>query len=441
MKIKTKIAKFAALSSRFILKKILRRDGAFYPGKLAMKIDNNILANVKDCLDKSSVLVTGTNGKTSVTALLANCMEAQSCNVASNRSGANLESGVVSALLDYKIANKDNIGIFEVDELWVKSVLSKLKSRYLIILNLFPDQVDRFGGIDTIQTSLIEALKLSPETTLIYNADDPNCQLIADACDNHCIAFGLNEKITTDAVDDKILCPQCQDVLNYSLRQYAQLGIYKCSKCGFNRANIDYEACEVKITANTLKFKLENTEYSSKNALTYVCYNLLAFILCAKNLGANIKNIKLAIATQKNNARLEHFLIDNIDVMINLAKNPAGFNQNIDFILKQIDCAESNKKFGIAFFVNAREGDGRDTHWLEDVNFYKLSGQKNINIYFGGEAKDKLKTALSKQNIYARCIENAKNFVDSCRGCSNLFIIANYTAVFVLRDELQKLVK
>lgn len=236
-----------------------------------------------------------------------------------------------------------------------------MKSKYLLLLNLFPDQADRFGDISNIQKSLLEALQNSPETVLIYNADDPNCQIIADECENNTIPFGVNEKISH--VDEKHTqkCPMCKFNLNYKLQQYAQLGIYRCPNCGFNRANVKYGASDISLNVDSLSFKIAGHTYTSKKAAEYVCYNLCGFVALVKELNCNNASIEKAINTQNTeNGRMQFFEIDGKHIMINLAKNPVGYNQNINFIVDRYNSATRLTNTAVAFFANMKEGDGRN---------------------------------------------------------------------------------
>lgn len=256
---------------------------------------------------------------------------------------------------------KKKFGVFEVDELWVEKTLPQLNSKFLLLLDLFPDQVDRYGSIGNIQKSLISALNNSPQTVLVYNADDPNCQVIADECKNNTIPFGVNEKISS--VDDKTetKCPLCGFKMTYKIHQYAQLGNYRCAKCGFNRANPKYAATNIILDSNHLQFSIKDQTFVSKKAAEYACYNFTGFVATANALGCHPESIAKTIKYQQaKTGRMEFFDIKDQKVMINLAKNPVGFNQNINFVHDRIAAGNSNNKTAVAFFVNAREGDGRD---------------------------------------------------------------------------------
>lgn len=131
-----------------------------------------LIADLAPKLEQGSVCVVGTNGKTTVTNLLADALELAGQRVVCNRTGANLDSGVATSLLH---AGPSDWGVFECDELWLAKILPQLQATYVVLLNLFRDQLDRVGEIDRIQDSIVGALEKSPDTVLVYNADDPLC--------------------------------------------------------------------------------------------------------------------------------------------------------------------------------------------------------------------------------------------------------------------------
>ena len=149
------------------LKHVFHRPAANFPGKVALYVDPDVIAHLATRLREGSVVVVGTNGKTTTTNLLADVIEASGKTVVCNRTGANLDSGVATSLLQSKGADW---GVFETDELWLARILPRLQATYVLLLNLFRDQLDRWGEIDRIQESIIGALRSSPNTTLVYNA-------------------------------------------------------------------------------------------------------------------------------------------------------------------------------------------------------------------------------------------------------------------------------
>lgn len=441
MSIKTKIAISAANASKFVLQKILNRPGAFYPGKIALQIDNNLISKLVEQFDMGTVLITGTNGKTSVTNMMADCMNYQGAEVAWNQTGANLASGIAAAMLDFTPKRrKPKIGVFEIDELWVEKVLPQTKSKFLLLLNLFEDQTDRFGSIDNIQKSLVNALNSSPETVLIYNCDDPNCQIVADDCNNNTIPFGVEDKISDKQEIKEHDCPLCSFKMRYSLHQYDRLGIYRCPNCGFNRAGPKHIARSISLTPNSLNFTVDNVNYTSKKAVEYALYNFCAFISLATELDCHTESIKKSIQFQQSaKGRMEFFKIEDKEIMLNLAKNPVGVNQNIDFILNKYHASERPSATSVAFFVNANEGDGKNTNWLNQVNFKALTEMEMLHVFYGGQAHEDLAIALMNANIIAHKVETAKEIFTSQPNAKKVFIVANYTALDVIRQELDSM--
>ena len=141
--------------ARWGLRSVLKRQGGVLPGRIAMKIDPELLSDLAGLVDRS-VVITGTNGKTTTSNLIADAVAASGATVVCNRAGNNMEPGVVGALLEARSGLKrtgggERVGVFECDELYTVRVLPKLKPTYFVLLNLFRDQLDRYGEIDHTQ--------------------------------------------------------------------------------------------------------------------------------------------------------------------------------------------------------------------------------------------------------------------------------------------------
>ena len=246
-------ARGISAASTWGLKHVFHRPAANFPGKVALYVDPDVIAHLATRLREGSVAVVGTNGKTTTTNLLADVIEASGKTVVCNRTGANLDSGVATSLLQSKGADW---GVFETDELWLARILPRLQATYVLLLNLFRDQLDRCGEIDRIQESIIGALKSSPNTTLVYNADDPLCAYIADQVDNASVAFGVSEDmgLPQNSVADAQMCQRCSSMFEYAFRQYGQLGAYRCPQCGFERPALDYAVSEASVAASGVSF-------------------------------------------------------------------------------------------------------------------------------------------------------------------------------------------
>lgn len=430
------------------LRNVLHRPAAYFPGKAALRVDPQAIAHASRRLAKGSVMVVGTNGKTTVTNLLADVLEGEGMRVACNRTGANLGSGVAAALLQTKAADW---GVFEIDELWLAKTLPQLQATYVVLLNLFRDQLDRMGEISRIQDSVVRALESSPATTLVFNADDPLCAAIADRVRNPSIGFGIGEDLglPQNSVADAQMCQKCSGMFEYAYRQYGQLGDYRCSECGFARPALSYAATGVELEAAGLSFSLEapprqdgETRRLSVRAPfngAYMVYNLAAVAAAADALGCSNEAVQRAIdAFDPQNGRLQAFDLEGRRALLNLAKNPTGFNQNLKIV------AQDPARKAVAFFVNDKEGDGRDVSWLWDIDFEELAADDGLVVLAGGARGRDMQVRLKYAGIEADVVADADEAlarIDRLPKDMSAYFIANYTALPVVQDALNRRVE
>ena len=441
MGVRLACARAVAAASTWGLKNIFHRPAANFPGKVALYVDPNLIGHLARKVCANSVAVVGTNGKTTVTNLLADALEAAGERVVCNRTGANLDSGVATALLH---AQPSDWGVFECDELWLAKIAPQLKPRYIVLLNLFRDQLDRVGEIDRIQDSIAGALASTPETTLVFNADDPLCAAIAARVKNPTIAFGVEGDmgLTQNTVADAQMCQQCSTMMEYAFRQYGQLGEYRCPACGFARPPRDWSATGVRLGAGGLSFQVAQAAGGSDFAVgasfsgAYMVYNLLAVAVASRLCGASPQALQRAIdAFDPQNGRLQRFAVQGRHVLLNLAKNPTGFNQNIKIILQDA------RPKTVAFFINDKEADGHDVSWLWDIDFEELAGQQGIHAFAGGIRANDMQVRLKYAGIASETVEDAADVLartaDAADGAGErVYLIANYTALPALHDDL-----
>ncbi len=462
------LAKMIGATLTWGLRSVCHRPAANTPGKIALYADPALISDLAPRLRRGSVVVVGTNGKTTVTNLLADVVERSGQSVVCNRTGANLDSGVATALLQSKGADW---GVFESDELWMAKILPHLQSNYVVLLNLFRDQLDRCGEIDRIQDSIVATLGKSPKTVLVYNADDPLCAMIAERAaalpgreTTPSVPFGVAESmdLAQNAVADATVCQRCSSMFEYGFRQYGQLGEYRCPNCGFARPELEFSAEDVELGARGLKFAAVDRRASSDVAGdtgaawscdvrasfsgAYMVYNLLAVATAASLLGCAPDDVAEAIdAFDPKNGRLQDYEIEGHRVLLNLAKNPTGFNQNLRIVAQDagpkavaffvndkegdgrdvswiwdIDFEELANPTGfnqnlrivaqdagpkaVAFFVNDKEGDGRDVSWIWDIDFEELASQRDCIVFVGGERRNDLQVRLKYAGVDARLI-------------------------------------
>ena len=451
MSIRFAAAQAVSSISTWGLKHVFRRPAANFPGKIALYVDPRLLANLRGKLARGSIMVVGTNGKTTVTNLLADVLEGSGARVVCNRTGANLDSGVSTALLHAKEADW---GVFESDELWLKKMTPQLKPTYVLLLNLFRDQLDRCGEIDRIQDSIVEALAASPETILVFNADDPLCTTIAKRASEQPgrertrqIAFGVGESmgLAQNTVSDATMCQLCSSMFEYDFRQYGQLGAWHCPTCGFSRPALDFAAQNVELGERELSFDIARPQPNAGESAparpiraafsgAYMVYNLLAVGVAADLVGCGNDAIQAAIESfDPKNGRLQRYSVKGRSVLLNLAKNPTGFNQNLKIIEK-----DASPK-AVAFFINDKEADGHDISWLWDIDFEELSRQEGCVVFAGGIRGNDMQVRLKYAGIPSKVVKNTQEFLDELAKlpCEmNAYAIANYTALPSVKSAL-----
>lgn len=436
MSLRFSLAKAAGAVSTWGLRHVAHRPAANLPGKIALKIDPSLLDELRSKCTQGSVITVGTNGKTSTNNLLADAFEAAGRTIICNRTGANLAAGISSALLQQPAAQW---GVFECDELWLAHVLPHLRSNYVLLLNLFRDQLDRCGEIDRIQTSIAGALTASPDTVLVYNADDPLCARIADEVPNRTVAFGLSESmgLAQNTVTDAQMCQKCDGMVRYHYRQYGQLGDYFCDQCDFARPTLDFAGRDIAIGPAGVTMEVCGPtgceSVHTPQPTPYAAYNLVASYALCREVGIPTADFQRAQdAFNPRNGRLQRYRLGGRDVLLNLAKNPTGFNQN----LKIVEADRGPKM--VAFFINDQVADGRDISWIWDIDFEELAGQPDTVVFAGGSRAHDLAVRLKYAGIEAAVVENIEDAFARLGALTAAgvlpadaaaYAIANYTAL------------
>lgn len=436
MSLRFSLAKAAGAVSTWGLRHVAHRPAANLPGKIALAIDPALLDELRGKCTQGSVITVGTNGKTSTNNLLADAFEAAGRTIICNRTGANLAAGITSALLQQPAAQW---GVFECDELWLAHVLPRLRSNYVLLLNLFRDQLDRCGEIDRIQTSIAGALAASPDTVLVYNADDPLCARIADEVPNRTVAYGLDESmgLAQNTVTDAQMCQKCDGMVRYHYRQYGQLGDYFCDQCDFARPTLDFAGRDIAIGPAGATMEVCGPagceSVHTPQPTPYAAYNLVASYALCREVGIPTADFQRAQdAFNPRNGRLQRYRLGGRDVLLNLAKNPTGFNQN----LKIVEADQGPKM--VAFFINDQVADGHDISWIWDIDFEELAGQPDTVVFAGGSRAHDLAVRLKYAGIEAAVIENIEDAFDRLGALTAagalpsdaaVYAIANYTAL------------
>ena len=485
MQLRAHIASSVGKAARWGAVTLLNRTPGNLPGVIAKRLAPHVLEDISKGSEVVAV-ITGTNGKTTTNNLLADLLAKTNRPVIANREGNNLETGAITAFLAppeqskyvsvrknsaEEISKKSQIKVeesiqkgavsgvglrdkniplatIECDELYTRFVVPQVKPRFFVLLNLFRDQLDRFGSTERISDAIIEALEKSPQTTFVFNADDPLCAGIAQRVPNTCIGFGVNTALGAeeDASHETYFCQVCGAPLSYSLTHYSHLGVYECTSCDWKRPvsgvfahNVRLEddgyACDI-----TQEDRGVSASISTHVSGVYMIYNVLA--VAAVGLlsghehiedGAFINLQEVMDVWRPSNGRLQRYRIEGKNILSNLAKNPTGFNQNIRIVQAEQGCV-------VAFYVNDAEGDGLDISWYWDVDFESLANIENLIVYVGGSRALDLQVRLKYAGIPAQVVNNAHEVIQQTSPDSGvIYMIANYTALPEIRSELNQL--
>ena len=422
------------------------------PGKIAFLINPNILTKLTS--DLKIIMVTGTNGKTTTTRIIAKMLSLENISYISNTSGANLISGITTTLIEGHTIwgiPKKNVALLEIDEASFFKMSKMISSiDCLIVTNFFRDQLDRCGELYTILQGVSDGISNISCKNLILNADDSLTSFLAKNFSGNIIYYGFSplsyESKYTISNSDANFCIFCKNEYKYTHRTYNHLGGFYCDKCGYKRTNPDVTCSgieEISSQSSTIRFKILSDEYIAKLNITglYNIYNSL----CAISLGYLLKfDIKHIISALENFesvfGRMETIKIFNKYVKLILVKNPAGFNQVIDYLL-------TCDNITIAFLLNDNLADGTDVSWIWDVNFERLC-VKNPNVFIGGKrAYDmavRLKYAgfnLEKMVIIPNYNSLLETGIKRTHENQTFYILPTYTALLEIRNILEKKIK
>src|SRR5919201_1000495 len=243
-------ALLAGRAAAELSRRLGRGGGTVIAGHLVPRLAPNALRDVTESLPHGSIVVSGTNGKTTTTRLLSHILRGAGMRPIHNRAGANLLSGLFSAVAqatDWQARPRGDVGLFEVDEATVPRALEHIRPRVLLLHNIFRDQLDRYGEVHFVAGLWRDAVaRLPPSASVVVNADDP---LVSDLPAS--LRYGLEDARVGQAslphAADARLCPRCGASLRYDLVFYGHLGWYACSRCDFRRPEPRVTATHVEL--------------------------------------------------------------------------------------------------------------------------------------------------------------------------------------------------
>ena len=395
--------------------------GTSIAGMVAQRLYPGIVEHLSTQLAHGSVLVTGTNGKTTTSGFIAAILSDAGLRVWRNREGSNLMQGLAGALViraqpDGNLRRTGQaISIFEVDEAVMPHAVQILPPRVAVFTNLFRDQLDRYGEVDTVSKRWQQAIYLLPEnTTLVLNADDPTTAHLSEYYTGQVVFFGIDDPsfdlareglaIERHQVMDTRTCPYCGGEYVYSIQYYSHLGHYSCSQCKRERPKPDIRA--VKIGADgfdrlriQIETRIQRGEIVIPLAGFYNVYNALAAISASEALGINWEPIVSGIEQFKPAfGRGERVHVEGRTLRLLLAKNPTGFNEVLRTLFS------NGIQRHVLFVLNDNIADGQDISWIWDVDFERATHQLATLTVAGTRAFDlalRLKHAGIEQEAMA----------------------------------------
>ncbi len=409
--------------------------GSVLPGEVAGRVQPDLLPWLCAQLTRGVIVIAGTNGKTTTAYLVRTILERGGWNVVHNMTGANLENGLLATLLertDWQGQLEADYAIFEVDENILPRLVRQVSPRIVVCLNLFRDQLDRYGEVDTISQRWTRALAALPqETTVVLNADDPRLCYLGQQLTQRVLYFGINEPEAfigemPHAVDS-VYCPRCGERLTYRGFYLSHLGDYHCAHCGFARS----------------PSSLDSHAWSPALIGLYNKYNTLAAILAAKATGVDRRTIREAVEHfHAAFGRAEEIELEGRCVRILLSKNPAGMNETIRVL-------QAERRAGAAsvalLVLNDRIPDGTDVSWIWDVDTEKLlapgmtlvvSGDRAYDMALRIQYSDRTQASTTKLIVKEDLREAVATALECTPAGQFLHILPTYSAMLEVRQIL-----
>ncbi len=431
-----------------IISRLLGNQGSNFPGKMARRIYPSILKELALQVKGKIIVITGTNGKTTTTNMLARIISETGAALIHNESGANMLAGITTAFIEKSglISRKQfDYALLETDEAHVPLLLNELNPSLLLITNFFSDQLDRFGELDNIIKMIKDAVN-NREIDLLLNADDPLTAHFYDliSANPYCFGFTATSYDSYDSRESREgrYCVICGQELKYQRYHYAGLGKFDCPGCNNHNPEPNFTGHDL-VMDPTIELMVDNLKINSPYQGFYNAYNVLASVAAARMLGINGQQIQKAIAHYQPQAgRMETFHINGRPAILILVKNPTGLNQSLTTIIQ--DHAYKN----LFFALNDNDGDGRDISWIWDAGMEVIeeeqdrikhvvcsglrSGDMALRIKYAGYPLERLEIKTD--------LKEAIEYITGLKG-EITYLFSTYSALFECRKILLDLQK
>lgn len=441
--------------------KLLNFEATSFPGKIVRKFYPDFLKECNNYIKHPRFAVTGTNGKTTTSTVLSEILSKSGLKIINNKLGANMPNGIVSALSSGLYASeKKGIqidgAVLECDEAYFSSISSKFVFDYLLVTNLFRDQLDRYGEMDIARKKIIKGIELNPDIKVILNADDPSLSEITEKLNytnEKFIYYGLTSvnyidyEKTSKSPAETLYCPKCNEPVLYKKRYYAQLGDWYC-RCNASRKEPEISADVIVYPdKNILDVKYKGQTHTFKTNLTglYNAYNVLAAIACALAEGISPDIIESALDEYSPVfGRHQKIKLNNGgNLTIHLIKNPVGASE----VLRGLKNLKNSR---MVISVNDNYADGRDVSWLWDADFEGLKDFQNV-IYTTGTRSYDIALRMKHAGFNPVLLEvfdntpkvtlSIESAISELNENENLVVLVTYTGLLEINKHIKKLIK
>ena len=417
------------------------------PGRVLLALDPGAVRSLASELGGGSILVSATNGKTTTTRMVSGALRAGGREVVTNAAGANLLSGVATALAEAGSRPAPGAcGVFEVDEAALPAVADAVRPAALLLMNLFRDQLDRHGELEAIADRWATMLAgLHPGPRLVVCGDDPLLAALPPA-GSDVIWFGIDDPgVAVPALahaSDSTTCRACGTTLEYAHAWIGHIGAWRCPACGLQRPTPDVAVIDAGLDGSRGSRPLIRTPEGDVG-LRLALPGLHNVLNAAGSLAAAIAlGVPAATAAEAISAvpaafgRAESVRMGGRDVVMLLAKNPAGANENVRTLMLD------DREHHLLVALNDRIADGRDVSWIWDVDWEPLLPRVRRLTATGERAQD-----LALRFRYAGIAEDRLHVqpdpavaLDEALGAipdgGVLEVLPTYTAMHEIRAEM-----
>ncbi len=457
-----RVAESVAVSTSRLSRRLRLGGGTSIGGAVLNRLEPSGMERLAAGIQQGCVVISGTNGKTTTARMLRACLQADGRRVTANAAGANLASGVSAALLEASRAKSSEpaeLGVFEVDEAALDKVTERLRPRLVLLMNLFRDQLDRYGELEVIAERWKKLIDSLPEgAALLLNADDPALAHLGGGRPNT-FFYGLGNSDQPDRqlshAADTLRCRGCGEKLSHDFVTVGHMGGWRCESCGLMRPEPHFLGVDMQLRGfKGLSFSVrtppgrpretagrprETADIRASLPLggLHNVYNALAAASASVLLETTEEAIRSGLAdVDPAFGRAEQVTLKGRDVRLLLAKNPTGANENVRFVLTE------EGPLHLLILLNDRTADGTDPSWIWDVDYEPLL-ERLTSLTLGGRRCWELALrfryggAPNESFVVRESLPDAlETALASTPEGGVLWVLPTYTAMLELRTEL-----